>query len=88
MILKLVILLALISSDCFATPLNKTILDELKSNKREMKGDDKCAKVMGEKISLHDFSNEIAFSFFNNGDVEELDLLLKYLVRLKCVSLI
>ena len=53
-----------------------------------MKRSGQCAKVMGEKISLADFSNEIAFSFFNNGDVKELDSLLKYLVHLKCVSLI
>lgn len=86
MILKLAILLVLISSDCFVIALNKAILNQLKTNKTEMERSDKCANVMGEKISLADFSNEIAYSFFNNGDVKELDLFLKYLVHLKCVS--
>ena len=53
-----------------------------------MRSHDKCVEIMGSKIDLNQFSDEIAISFLNNGDVEELDALFKYLVELGCVSFI
>lgn len=46
----------------------------------------KCDEILNNEMDLKKFTDEIAFSFLNTGNVAALDNILKYLVNMECFT--